>query len=420
MFSKRQLYTIKTFGKEPCKQFTLHSGPFGCGKTYSIMIAFGVYCLELKRLGIKGLTFVLLGKTQQSVKKNMCNVLSKLYGEDFKYDASLKSGTVKDATLFDQNIYIIGLNDTSSESKFRGISDIMGIVHDEAVLCTKEQFEYIIGRLRGEKYNNFPDNYLQHWYVGSTNPDVPNHFILQYVKDGVIDMVHWYMRDACWDGADEYYNRLRLLYKDNKAFYNRYLLGKWTSADRMVYVMFNPKQHVYDSDGVELDYKQMKRHIIAVDYGGDHPTAILCIHLNHQGVYIVDHEYKFQNTAPSKICEHIGRVIDFTLYLGGTVPSVSVDPSAKALKDELTSRGIEYTNALNSHIDGIGCVQNLLSLNKIIISDECKNLINEMYSYRYKDNSNGKDEVIKLGDDFVDSLRYGVYTDSMLGGRNVQ
>ena len=112
--------------------------------------AFGLYCYEFMEQVIIGLSFVLLGKTQQAVKKNMCNVLSNLFGENFKYDSSKKDGKIKDAVLFGQYIYIIGLNDASSESKFRGISDIMGILHDEAVLCTQDQFNYIIGRLRGQ------------------------------------------------------------------------------------------------------------------------------------------------------------------------------------------------------------------------------------------------------------------------------
>ena len=70
---------------------------------------------------------------------------------------------------------------------------------------------------------------------------------------------------------------------------------------------------------------------------------------------------------------------------------------------------------MNSHIDGIGCIQTNLSLDKLFILDNCEYLISEMYSYRYKDTTNGKDEVIKVGDDFVDALRYGVYTDTVVG-----
>ena len=417
MHSQRQLYTIATFGKQSMDKIVLHSGPFGCGKTYSIAEAFGLYCYNLQRLGITGLTFVLLGKTQQSVKKNICNVLSKLFGNDFKYDMSTKSGIIKDAVLFGQNIYIIGLSDASAETKFRGISNIMGIIHDEAVLCTQEQFDFVMGRLRGEYNDKIPGEYIQQWYVGSTNPDTPNHFLLQYCEAGLLSMKKWYIRDACWDGADEYYARLKLLYKNNPAFYSRYLEGKWTSADRMVYCMFQPKQHIMESEDLFLHYNQFKRNFISVDYGSDHPTAILLISLNYQGVYIVSREWKLRNTAPSDIVSQVSKVIDFIEAENSYCSAVYVDPSAKALKDELTKRGIEYKNALNSHNEGIGFIQTQLALNKLYIVDRCENLIGQMYSYRYKDNNSGKDEVIKIDDDFVDALRYGAYSDSVLGGR---
>ena len=416
MHSQRQLYTISTFGKKSMGKFVVHSGCFGCGKTYCLVEAFGLYCLDLKRRGIEGLTFVLLGKTQQAVKKNMCNVLSKLFGSDFRYDSSVSSGKIKDAVLFGQNIYIIGLNDNSSESKFRGISDIMGILHDEAVLCTQEQFDYIMGRLRGSYDPRIPSEFVQQWYVGSTNPDAPNHFLLQYIERGILKLVKWYMRDACWDGAKEYYERIKLLYKDNPSFFSRYIDGKWTSADRMVYCMFNPKRHILSSSDIVLDYKSFKRNFIAVDYGGDHPTAILLISVNHQGIYIVSKEWRLRNTAPSDIVKKIAEVIDFIVERGSYCSTVFVDPSAKALKDELTKNNITHTNAMNNHLDGIGCIQTCLSLDKLLILDSCENLISEMYGYKYKDNNSGKDEVIKIDDDFVDSLRYGVYTDTVIGG----
>lgn len=416
MHSQRQLYTIATFGKQAMGKYVLHSGCFGCGKTYSLVEAFGLYCLELKRRGIEGLTFVLLGKTQQAVKKNMCNVLSKLFGSDFRYDNSVSSGKIKDAVLFGQYIYIIGLNDNSSESKFRGLSDIMGILHDEAVLCTQEQFDYIMGRLRGSYDKRLPDEYIQQWYIGSTNPDAPNHFLLEYVNKGILKLVKWYMRDACWDGAKEYYDRLKLLYKDNPSFFSRYIDGKWTSADRMVYCMFNPKKHILDHNDVVLDYKSFKRNFIAIDYGGDHPTAILLISLNYQNIYIVSKEWKLRNTAPSDIVKQVAEVIDFIVESGSYCSNVFVDPSAKALKDELTKNNIAYTNALNNHLDGIGCIQTHLSLGKTYILDTCENLIGEIYSYKYKDSNSGKDEVVKVGDDFVDAWRYGEYTDYVIGG----
>lgn len=415
-YSKKQLQVIKTFGKTGSPKFSLHSGPFGCGKTYSLVVAFGLYCLQLKNLGITGLNFVLLGKTQQTVKKNMCNVLSKVYGSDFKYDSSMKSGVIKDAMLFGQNLYIIGLNDTSSETKFRGISDIMGILHDEAVLCTQEQFDYIMGRLRGEKNQNIPAEFIQQWYIGSTNPDAPTHFLLEYVEKGILAMIKWYMEDAAWDGCEEYYEREKLLYKDNPSFYARYLLGEWTSADRMIYPMFNPKRHIVNEADVDLDYKSFRRNFISIDYGSDHPTAVLLGSVNWQGIYILSKEYKFRGTAPSDIVRHVGMMVQFLNDCNSCCSAIYVDPSAVAIKDELKKQGFGYFNALNDHAAGIGFIQSLMSTDRIIILSCCENLIGEIYGYKFKDNNNGKDEVVKIDDDFCDSMRYGCYTDSVLKG----
>lgn len=439
-YSEKQLLAIRDFAKD---KMVVHSGPFGVGKTFCLVLAFGLYCLRLKQLGTEGLTFVLAGKTQQSVKRNMCNVLSSLFGNDFRYFKGNKDGKDRDAILFGQNLYLIGFNDSTSREKFQGISDIMGILHDECTLCTQEQFDYAHGRLRGEvniegeelddedgvyieiEDNNtidlntlaLPEGTTTMWYVGSCNPDVPTHFIKEYIDNGIIKNIKWYMRDAIWKGAKEYYKKLEIQYKNNPAFFARYLLGKWTSADRMVYCMFQPKVHILNSNDVDLDYKSFKRNIIAVDYGSDHPTAILLISINRQNIYIVSKEITLQGVAPSDIVQRISELIEHLIDLGVYYSDLYIDPSAKGLKDELTKKGIKYTNAMNSHIDGIGCIQTQLSLNKLYILDNCQNLIKEIYSYRYKDTSNGKDEVVKIDDDHVDAMRYGIYTDYTINNR---
>jgi PBSX family phage terminase large subunit len=392
----------------------MHVGCMGCGKTYGAVEGFGLYCAKLKSLGIVGLNFVLLGRTQSTVKKNMCNVLSKLYGVDFKYDGSRVNGIVKDATLFGQNLFIIGFNDSSSESKFRGLSDIMGILHDEAVFCTKEQFDLIMSRLRGEIDVELPDGYVKNWYIGSTNPDAPTHFILDYINKGIIKLIQWYAKDACWDGFTSYFERQKRLNRGNKAGWERYIQGKWSASDNMVYPMFYYKKHVIE--GYEIDYTQMKRTFIAVDYGSNHPTAILLISKSWSGEYIVSKELKLKRTAVSDIVQKISEYIAFLRDIGVGCDNVYVDPSAVALKDEMTKLGIEYTPALNGHEEGIGAIRNLFSLDRLFILETCEELVAEIFGYVFKDNKSGKDEVVKVIDDLVDAMRYGVYTDSVIRG----
>ena len=416
--SQRQKYTIKTFGRSEMvgkTKMCIHVGCMGCGKTYGLVESFGWYCARLKSLGITGLNFVLLGRTQATVKKNMCNVLSKIFSTDFNYDSSVKSGIVKDATLFGQNIFIVGLNDSSSEGKIRGISDIMGIMHDEAIFCTKEQFDLIMSRVRGEIDIKLPEGFIKNWYIGSTNPDAPTHFILDYINKGLLKVIQWYAKDACWDGWVEYFARQKLLNKNNPAGWARYIQGKWSGSDDTVYPMFYYKKHVLEE--TTIDYNQMKRNFIAVDYGSKHPTAILLISLSWSGEYIVSKEIKLNKTATSDIVTHIANLITYLRDLGCGCSDVWVDPSAGALKDEMTKVGIVYRHALNRHEEGIGFVRNLFALNRVFILDSCMFLIAELYSYKFKGKTpTGKDDVVKEDDDFADAFRYGVYSDSVLGG----
>jgi phage terminase large subunit len=162
----------------------------------------------------------------------------------------------------------------------------------------------------------------------------------------------------------------------------------------------------------------MKYSFIAVDYGSDHPTAILLISRNWTSQYIVTKELKLERTAVSDIVIKIGDFIEFLHDQGCANKCIYVDPAAATLKDELRKSGLSSINAMNSHDDGIGCVRNMLALDQLFIFSNCENLIDEMYAYSFKDNNSGKDEVIKLGDDFCDALRYGVYTDSVIGGAN--
>lgn len=411
-YGKKQLEVIRDFGRD---KLVLHSSCMGTGKTYAICAAFIVYCAMMERLGIKGLNFVLLGESQATVKRNVCNILSALASEDFRYSMSRSDGISRDAMLFSHNIYIVGLTDNRSVERLRGISQITAVIQEEVALMTSEEhYALILSRLRGEYdksiMDKWPEGYCLRFWIGSTNPGAPNHFIKRKVDAGEIKMVEWSQEDAKYQGAKDYFEDLRKLYAGMPALYDRNVLGKWTSAEGAVYTMFNPKIHILK--GQEVDLKKIQYTIISVDYGSNHPTAILLIAKTYDSKYIVYKEIKLQRTAPSTIINIISQEIDNINENGGTIATygVIVDPSAVGLKDEMDEKGLLYTEAYNRHSDGIAYVGNLFSECRLAIFDECKNLINEIYTYKYKPNSI-KDEVVKINDDFVDALRYGVYTD---------
>ena len=265
-YSQKQLDVINTFGKD---KLTLHVGPYGCGKTYIAEVALGLICIKLQKHKVEGLNIVLLGKTQQTVKKNQCNVLSSLWGDNFRYDSSRSDGKTKDATMFGQYIHIVGLNDKSSESKFRGISNIFCILHDEAIFCTEEQFNAIQSRLRGE-FSDYQNKVFEQlgitpcFYVASTNPDSPMHWLKRAIDNNLFDKhVIWTMEDAKWDGAEEYYGRLKKLYPVGSLDYNRYIMGRWVAAEGSIFTYF-----LEHKDSLVTNYSDVNKNNIAFAYAG--------------------------------------------------------------------------------------------------------------------------------------------------------
>ncbi|MEN2447322.1 PBSX family phage terminase large subunit, partial [Bacillus sp. JR_15] len=71
----------------------------------------------------------------------------------------------------------------------------------------------------------------------------------------------------------------------------------------------------------------------------------------------------------------------------------------------------EKINARNGDkavIPGIEVVSRLFKLNKLfIIKDKVKLFKDEIYNYVWKENA---DEPVKLNDDTLDAIRYGIYT----------
>ena len=436
MHSKKQLWTIKNFGtiymsntQEEARSFgydasslncnnkVLHGGVAGCGKTYCIEEAFGVYCSRLEQLKIKNLNFILMGQSRKMVETNQCSVLSRCFGSNFKFDNGRKDGLVKDAKLFGQNLFFVGLNDSKSEERIRGMSDIMGIIHDEATLCKEEQLALVFARLRGELRpdvkNKLPKNFLRHWYVGSTNPDGPNHFLKKkYVESGLMKYVPWYMSDACYEGAEKYYRDLLIDYKDCPSLLQRFLYGKWVGSDALVYPNFRMDRHMCDWDDDWL--KEVKRTIIGIDAGSNHPTAIVVVCLTHEGQYIVNKEYKLKHTAPSMISQELGYIWRILVEMGANMKGLYIDPAALWLKEQLQADGFNPISAKNSHEEGIGYIRTLLSRGDLLITRGCQQLKNEFLTYSFK--GKDTDTLNKIDDDLVDAVRYAVYTDHILYG----
>lgn len=418
-YTAMQAWQLKNFGMKTyfmnedgeVKNTAVNVGCMGCGKTYSTMQAFGLYLLKLKRLGYSNLGFILMGRTRDIVQKVMCNQLAELFGSDFRFDNSRKSGFTCNARLFGFPIYIVGVNDTTSEERNRGLSNIVGIIVEELALINHDEYLKFKGRLRNNI--DLPEEFANPWVIANTNPEAPTNWVLKDIQAGKIKLIQWKHKDAGWKGFAAKMKSLKEDLADNPAFYERYVLGRWKVAEGLVFSCFNAKKNVIEGD---IDYSYVLRSWIAVDYGSNHKTSVQVHHMLKTGIRIVETNVTFTRTSVSTICNKIEELYDEQLSLNHVKTiNIYVDGAAQAVVDQLREDGITALNAKKDVMPGNTYVNEQFNSGMLIIllNEGTQELIDEIYGYKYKETPNAKDgEVVKIDDDCCDAMRYGVYSDA--------
>ena len=392
-YGLKQLQVIKDIGRN---KYEIHVGAYGTGKTYSIEVALGLLCMSLYKCGIKGLDIVLLGKTQQTVKKNQCNVLAGCFGDNFKYTSSRTDGKIKDAILFGQYINIVGLNDKSAETKFRGLSNLFCIVHDEAVFCTREQFNAIQSRLRAEYKPEQLEVFKKMglcapFYIASTNPDAPTHFIKELIDDGKFNkVVNGLPEDAKWQGSKEYYDNLRSLYKEGTLEYKRYLQCQWVAAEGAIFNYFIANHDKFIIN--KLD-KQVGFAIGGLDFGGNKSGTsfvITGLYRNVQDGIVVLHSEKLLRNKGEIDPEYLYNwlILQINIYKKKyDIPlhSVFCDNAEQYLeagvRNTIRKQGWNITVGDAKKIaimDRVKFVQRMMALGCFNIVYDCKTIVNSL------------------------------------------
>ena len=398
LLSRRQLLTIKNFGNT---QYRLHVGPVGCGKTYSMCMAFG---MKLKNTPVSERGYAIIGTTQKNVKGNICNTLTSLFGDNFKYTNSTKDGLSKDALLFGHPIHLVGLKDRGSIDKIWGIS-LAGILGDEITKWNKDSYFDLLSRLRGEL---LPGEIL--WMEMATNPDGPEHWLKKYLDSGNsgIEYVQWTKEDVLYDGAVKYYNDLINRYSNSPERLGRYVYGQWTMSDSLIYPCFNKSIHVLSGD--EVDTASFRYYNIAVDWGFDHPCAIVLCGTDYNGIKCIVKEVYLRETSMSTVVEQIVNLVN---SCDKSVRNIWYDPSMAVLGKMLKEAGLRQVDkAVNDVQDGIDYVYDLFAKEELFICERCTNLLGEVATYGRDD----KGKIVKLNDDGMDAVRYVLYTEKMKQG----
>lgn len=176
----------------------------------------------------------------------------------------------------------------------------------------------------------------------------------------------------------------------------RFLLGEYGQLSGLIYDNFDPEKHIFDDIIIPPDWSKFR----GIDFGFVHPFACLwgAYDKANETLYIYREWYKTGITINAH-AKHIKEMSGKESY------EATISDHDAGERAVLHEAGIQTTAAVKEVKANINVVYDLLSRDKIRIHRSCVGLINEMYSYQWKD-SGQKEEPVKLNDDSINALQY--------------
>lgn len=161
------------------------------------------------------------------------------------------------------------------------------------------------------------------------------------------------------------------------------------------------RENVYNKwDTLETRPDHLTEHIYAIDYGYTHPTAMVKIwyHPNYKDVFIEEIIYESHLTSGDILRKFQENRVDSSR-------NIVAETARPEVNQDLRREGYRIVEATKDVRDGILNVKSF----RVYVSVKATNIIKENFNYRYK-KINGiiLEEPIKLFDDAMDAIRYGL------------
>lgn len=180
-------------------------------------------------------------------------------------------------------------------------------------------------------------------------------------------------------------------------------LADFRKTEGLVYKEFDRAQHLFDDESGPV---KVVEYIAGIDFGFNHPCAVIHVKRDHDGVYWVVDEWVRTQRTEVQIAEYVASCQFNRIY---------PDPENPSAIQVLNDRGLpvmEVVKGRGSVQTGINKVRELFKQNRLRIHKKCRSLIQELEMYSYKDGNDESDFIsenpIKQFDDALDSLRYAI------------
>lgn len=365
-------------------------GAVRSGKTMSMSLGFAIWAMS----SFDGGAFAVCGKTVTSLRRNVITPLLPMLRDLGMTCEERVSRSYVDISFSGRKnrFYFFGGRDESSAALIQGIT-LAGVFLDEVALMPRSFVEQALARcsVNGSKmwFNCNPDN-PSHWFY--------NEWIRKTESKKAL-YIHFTMEDNP-SLSEELKNRYKRLYSGS--FYDRYVLGKWTASEGVVYPMFSREKHIF------RDIPSCERYVISCDYGTVNPSSFGLWGLSG-GVWhrIREYYYDSRREGQSRTDEEHYNALE-NLAGSCAVEMVIVDPSAASFIECIRRHGrFHVAKAENDVVAGIRRVAAALKEGRLKFHESCTDIVREFTLYRWSEKA-GTDAPVKENDHAMDDMRYFV------------
>lgn len=389
VFTPKQKQVVHAYLNEDFKYMIL-AGAVRSGKTYIDNFLFLMDLRRAKQLaeknGDKHPQYILAGYSSGTIYNNVISSLEKQFGFDLRTD---RHGHY--------NLFGIDIVPAFTGS-IRGLGSIRGMTSygayvNEASLAVEDVFQEIVSRCSVEHSH----------IIADSNPDNPQHWLKTKFIDNddpkARTVYYHFTIDDNPTLAPDYVESLKA--SKSGMFYERDILGLWVTGEGTVYSDFDKSTMVIERSKLpdSLTYTA------GVDWGFDHPTAIMVVGHDDKGnYYLVDEAYgQFQQVDP----HWIGVAQEFRKKYGANMPFWCDTARTEHIRN-FQQHHINAKYGYKNVLDGVEKVAALIKQHKFYVVDgAAPNFINEIYQYVWDEKTGAP---VKDHDHAQDAVRYCIAT----------
>lgn len=383
-------------------RYRVFMGGAGSGKSFNIAQD---YLLKLADPLLEGANLLLIRKTKNSHKNScfpqMSSAGKNLFGKDWErlFEVRQDPMRIRCRTTGNEAVFL-GIKDEQARERLKSIQASQGklcwIWCEEASELTKEDFELLDDRLRGELRKG-----LFYQITLSFNPVRAKHWLKKRFFDqrdpDAMCSISTY-RDNCYIDED-FAKRMEKRKEHDPEGYRIYALGEWGQSDGLIFTHFQAREF-------EREMNAFDAMAFGTDFGFNHPHATLLLGIKDGRLYVCD-ELVLRGRDTGEIEREMREKFSRESRKSLTMWCDSAEPDRiKTLRSfGWRARGAKKeAGSVLAQIDWI-------KQRELWIHPECRHCLEEIQNWSWKkDWSSGEylDEPKNFRDDAMAALRYGI------------